>query len=115
MRIVPHADRVAELLLAPDEDDGHGQHPEQPTDDTTQRLRRITALALMHLAGALGATFWLEGDDLWLRTPQEFPLTGAVRAAMRHYERELLEFARAGYRDALWAEVLRRPIGGAAA
>lgn len=116
-RLIPHPDRVASLILTPDDggEDGQKATTTTTTEDDTRFWRRITALALMHLAGALGAVFWLEGDDLRIRVPQDFPVTGAVRAAMRHYERELLEFARAGYRDALWAEVLRRPIGGAAA
>ncbi|HEY8415653.1 MAG TPA: hypothetical protein VIK99_07775 [Thermaerobacter sp.] len=113
-RLIPHPDRVASLILTPD---GGGEEGRKATatDDDTRFWRRITALALMHLAGHLGAVFWLEGNDLRVRVPQDFPATGAVRAAMAHYEPELLEFARAGYRDALWAEVLRRPLGGAAA
>lgn len=114
VKLIPHPDAVADVLLASEASD-EGRQQLALTNGESNRWRRITALALMHLAGALGAVFWLEGDDVRIRVPQDFPATAAVRAAMAYYEPELLEFARAGYRDALWAEVLRRPIGGAAA
>ncbi|HEY8342508.1 MAG TPA: hypothetical protein VIK75_05845 [Calditerricola sp.] len=106
VRIVPHADRVAELLLTPDDDD---ERPGQPVGATTQGLRRMTALALLQLCAALGAQFWLAGPDE-LRVyvdDRRFPLTEPVMTAIRAHEREILDFARRRLVEGLWHEVLR--------